>query len=140
MKLHSCLDVITNSSSTSYISAPDATKLMEKAEEFGFQKLSVQLSRTNFAKTLEIYYYDIRDYLEDRDLSWAVLSEMSEDNAYEFINTAFITGGLVLSYDIDPYDSDVPPMLEECLEIIAVLPDGKEVNISELCRALIRCF
>jgi hypothetical protein len=78
MKLHSFVDIITNSSSTTFIKPPDLNKLEEVANELGFDRIEVRLSHN----AIDDFRYDIEDYLEQNNLPLIDVDRKKNDLNY----------------------------------------------------------
>jgi hypothetical protein len=135
MKLHSFVDVITNSSSTVFICSPDINKLNIVAQELGFDRIEVNLSKS----AIDGFKYDIKDYLQEKGLP--TIEEWDIDELYNVINNAYLDGSISLYIDSDPYTDNIfyTALCSE-LEIALIDSGGQTRLLSDIIGKIERTF
>lgn len=135
MKIHSLIDLITNSSSSVFIYPPNQEKLNLASKKLGLKSIDISLSKKWILENDDLvkYYFqekslDFNDYLNDRD------------KYYENLNDAFLNGDFIISKWVSEEEAAYRDYIEDELEIVLNYQDGTSKNLSNIVEQIRFCF
>jgi hypothetical protein len=135
MKIHSLVDLITNSSSTVYIYPPDREKLDLAAKKLGLRSIDVSLSKKWLFKNDDV----VKSYFEENDLDFNDYLQ-DKDKYYDDLNQAFLYGYFTIYKWVSEEDAVYKDYIEDELEIVLNCNDGDTKNLSNIIDLIRSCF